>query len=186
MTWAHKARGSEGGEPDETGFPREGYQLGDLAGAVSLAIPMEVYEAEARERTMANVSLFGALAAVIVLRKEATVKSLDVMVPIMAGCYFVMTLWIILTHLPQLPGVFVRIFSEALGLRQAVGGGFGAVVMNGIKRGLFSNEAGSGSAPCAAAAAEDHQFRFRRLGGARGGWEPSRQGRTAAGVGCVH
>lgn len=41
-----------------------------------------------------------ALAAVIVLRKEATVKSLDVMVPIMAGCYFVMTLWIILTHLP--------------------------------------------------------------------------------------
>lgn len=95
-----------------------------------------------------------ALAAVIVLRKEATVKSLDVIVPIMAGCYFVMTLWIILTHLPQLPGVFVRIFSEALGLRQAVGGGFGAVVMNGIKRGLFSNEAGSGSAPCAAAAAE--------------------------------
>ena len=95
-----------------------------------------------------------ALAAVIVLRKEATVKSLDVMVPIMAGCYFVMTLWIILTHLPQLPDVFVRIFSEALGLRQAVGGGFGAVVMNGIKRGLFSNEAGSGSAPCAAAAAE--------------------------------
>ena len=154
MTWAHKARGSEGGEPDETGFPREGYALGDLAGAVSLSIPMEVYEAEARERTMANVSLFGALAAVIVLRKEATVKSLDVIVPIMAGCYFVMTLWIILTHLPQLPGVFVRIFSEALGLRQAVGGGFGAVVMNGIKRGLFSNEAGSGSAPCAAAAAE--------------------------------
>lgn len=66
MTWAHKARGSEGGEPDETGFPREGYALGDLASAVSLSIPMEVYEAEARERTMANVSLFGALAAVIV------------------------------------------------------------------------------------------------------------------------
>lgn len=61
MTWAHKARGSEGGEPDETGFPREGYALGDLAGAVSLSIPMEVYEAEARERTMANVSLFGRL-----------------------------------------------------------------------------------------------------------------------------
>ena len=34
MTWAHKARGSEGGEPDETGFPREGYALGDLASAV--------------------------------------------------------------------------------------------------------------------------------------------------------
>ena len=99
-------------------------------------------------------SIDGASHAVIVLRKEATVRSLDVIVPIMAGCYFVMTLWIILTHLPQMPGVFARIFSEAFGLRQAVGGGFGAVVMNGIKRGLFSNEAGSGSAPCAAAAAE--------------------------------
>ena len=95
-----------------------------------------------------------ALAAVIVLRKDATVKSLDVIVPIMAVCYFVMTLFIIVTNLPQLPHVFGRIFAEAFGLRQAAAGGFGAVVMNGVKRGLFSNEAGSGSAPCAAAAAE--------------------------------
>ena len=50
-----------------------------------------------------------------------------------------------------------RIFSEAFGIRQVVAGGFGAVLMNGAKRGLFSNEAGSGSAPCAAAAADiDH------------------------------
>ena len=95
-----------------------------------------------------------ALAAVIVLRKDATVKSLDVIVPIMAGCYFLMTLYVVFTNLPQLPGVLARIFSEAFGLRQAAAGGFGAVVMNGVKRGLFSNEAGSGSAPCAAAAAE--------------------------------
>ena len=94
------------------------------------------------------------LAAVIVLRKDATIKSLDVMVPVMAGCYFVITLYILLTNLPQLPAVFSRIFSEAFGLRQVVAGGFGAVVMNGVQRGLFSNEAGSGSAPCAAAAAE--------------------------------
>ena len=45
-------------------------------------------------------------------------------------------------------------FENAFGIRQAAAGGFGAVLMNGIKRGLFSNEAGSGSAPCAAAAAE--------------------------------
>ena len=49
---------------------------------------------------------------------------------------------------------FARIFEEAFGLRQAVSGGIGAVIMNGAKRGLFSNEAGSGSAPCAAAAAD--------------------------------
>ena len=95
-----------------------------------------------------------ALAAVIVLRKDATVKSLDVMVPIMAVCYFGMTLYVIFANISLLPGVLGRIFSEAFGLRQAAAGGFGAVVMNGVKRGLFSNEAGSGSAPCAAAAAE--------------------------------
>ena len=95
-----------------------------------------------------------AIAAVIVLRKNATVKSLHVMVPIMAVCYFVITVGIVLFNLPKLPAVFGRIFAEAFGLRQAVAGGFGAVLMNGVKRGLFSNEAGSGSAPCAAAAAE--------------------------------
>ena len=95
-----------------------------------------------------------ALAAVIVLRKNATVKSLDVIVPIMAVCYFVMTLFVIAANITHVPAVLGRIFSEAFGLRQAAAGGFGAVLMNGIKRGLFSNEAGSGSAPCAAAAAE--------------------------------
>ena len=97
------------------------------------------------------------LSAVIVLRKNATVKVLDVLVPIMAGCYFLITLIIIAKNIPYLPAVFRQIFAEAFGLRQAVAGGFGAVLMNGVKRGLFSNEAGSGSAPCAAAAADaDH------------------------------
>lgn len=53
-----------------------------------------------------------------------------------------------------MPVVLNNIFSQAFGLKPIVGGGLGAVVMNGVKRGLFSNEAGSGSAPCAAAAAE--------------------------------
>lgn len=94
------------------------------------------------------------VAAVIVLRKNATVKVLDVVVPIMAGLYFLMTLFIIFKNTGQLPSVFRQIFQEAFGIRQAVAGGFGAVLMNGAKRGLFSNEAGSGSAPCAAAAAD--------------------------------
>ena len=95
-----------------------------------------------------------ALSAVIVLRKNATVRVLDVLVPIMAACYFVITLILIGMNITELPGVFRRIFEEAFGLRQAAAGGFGAVVMNGVKRGLFSNEAGSGSAPCAAAAGD--------------------------------
>ena len=103
---------------------------------------------------LATTLVLTAIAAVIVLCRNATVKSLDVMVPIMAVCYFVITVGIVLFNLPKLPAVFGRIFAEAFGLRQAVAGGFGAVLMNGVKRGLFSNEAGSGSAPCAAAAAE--------------------------------
>ena len=95
-----------------------------------------------------------AIAAVIVLRRNATVKVLDVIVPIMAVCYFAITIFIIIKNIAVMPSVFERIFEEAFGIRQAAAGGFGAVLMNGIKRGLFSNEAGSGSAPCAAAAAE--------------------------------
>ena len=95
-----------------------------------------------------------ALAAIIVLRKNTTVKVLDIVVPIMAAFYFVIALFVIFTNLGALPAVFTRIFEEAFGLRQMVAGGFGAALMNGVKRGLFSNEAGSGSAPCAAAAAD--------------------------------
>lgn len=95
-----------------------------------------------------------AFAACVILRKNATVKVLDIMVPIMAVFYFLIALFVIFTNLGQLPDVFVRIFEEAFGLRQVVAGGFGAALMNGVKRGLFSNEAGSGSAPCAAAASD--------------------------------
>ena len=105
-----------------------------------------------------------AISAVIVLWKKATVKVLDVLVPIMAAIYFVLTLVIIAMNVTRMPEVLGRILGEAFGLRQMVGGGFGAVLMNGVKRGLFSNEAGSGSAPCAAAAAEtDHPAKIGLL-----------------------
>lgn len=94
-----------------------------------------------------------ALAAIVVLRKNTTVKVLDILVPIMAAFYFFIAVFVIMTNLQLLPSVLQRIIGEAFGLRQAVAGGFGAALMNGVKRGLFSNEAGSGSAPCAAAAA---------------------------------
>ena len=68
-----------------------------------------------------------AVAAVIVLRKDATVKILDMVVPVMAVCYFAITILIIVMNLGSLPGVFARIFEEAFGFRQAAAGGFGAV-----------------------------------------------------------
>ena len=85
--------------------------------------------------------LLVALAAVIVLRKNASVKVLDVLVPIMAGCYFLITIFLLIKNAALLPSVFQRIFEEAFGIRQVVAGGFGAVLMQGVKRGLFSNEA---------------------------------------------
>ena len=110
-----------------------------------------------------NIALV-AVAAVIVLRRNATVKVLDVLVPVMAGAYFFITVFLIIKNAALLPSVFERIFAEAFGLRQIAAGGFGAVLMNGVKRGLFSNEAGSGSAPCSAAAAEsDHPAKIGLL-----------------------
>ena len=93
------------------------------------------------------------LSAIIVLRKNTTVKVLDIIVPVMAVFWFGVAVFIIMRNISLLPEVFGRIFQEAFGLRQVAAGGFGAALMNGVKRGLFSNEAGSGSAPCAAAAA---------------------------------
>lgn len=105
-------------------------------------------------RPIISTVILVALAAVIVLRKNATVKVLDVMVPIMAALYFGIAIFIIVKNIGMMPAVLKRIVEEAFGVRQVVAGGFGAALMNGVKRGLFSNEAGSGSAPCAAAAAD--------------------------------
>ena len=108
-------------------------------------------------RPLVSSAVLVAVSAVIVLRRHATVKVLDRIVPVMAGLYFIITLVLIAVNVTALPAMFARILSEAFGLRQVAAGGLGAVIMNGVKRGLFSNEAGSGSAPCsAAAAATDH------------------------------
>ena len=98
-----------------------------------------------------------ALSAIIVLRKNATVKVLDIVVPVMAAFYFVIAVFVIVKNIGLMPTVLENIVKDAFGLRQVAAGAFGAALMNGVKRGLFSNEAGSGSAPCAAAAADvDH------------------------------
>ena len=79
-------------------------------------------------------------------------------VPVMAILYILLALFIIVTNFSQFPAAIVLIVKSAFGFEQAAGGvigyGIAQAMINGIKRGLFSNEAGSGSAPCAAAAAE--------------------------------
>lgn len=80
-------------------------------------------------------------------------KVSSIIVPIMALGYVGLALAIVLLNITHLPGVIETIISHAFGWQQALGGGMGAALMQGIKRGLFSNEAGMGSAPNAAATA---------------------------------
>ncbi|MCY9764576.1 alanine:cation symporter family protein [Paenibacillus alvei] len=74
-------------------------------------------------------------------------------VPIMALAYMAIALFVMLVNFSEIPAVFASIIKNAFGFEEALAGGVGAAVMNGIKRGLFSNEAGMGSAPNAAATA---------------------------------
>lgn len=74
-------------------------------------------------------------------------------VPIMAVTYLIVALIIIIINIQRIPDILTLIFEDAFGLRQAVSGGFGAAFAFGIRRGLFSNEAGEGSAPNVAATA---------------------------------
>ncbi len=78
----------------------------------------------------------------------------SVMVPIMAGLYIVMGLLIIVLNIGEIPAMFVSIFRSAFDFKAIFGGFTGSCMVYGIKRGLFSNEAGMGSAPNASASAE--------------------------------
>ncbi|WP_172297732.1 sodium:alanine symporter family protein [Pseudoruegeria sp. HB172150] len=80
-------------------------------------------------------------------------KAADIIIPIMAIGYLGMALLIIVLNLTSLPGVIWDIVANAFGIREAVAGGMGAAIANGLRRGLFSNEAGLGSAPNVAATA---------------------------------
>ena len=98
--------------------------------------------------------VLAALALAIVfggIHRIANVSS--VLVPIMAIGYFILVVVIILMNLEHIPHVLKVIITNAFGLEQGVGGAVGATIMNGVKRGLFSNEAGEGSAPNVAATA---------------------------------
>ncbi|WP_310739965.1 MULTISPECIES: alanine/glycine:cation symporter family protein [Psychrilyobacter] len=98
------------------------------------------------------------LTGVVIFGKRDKISMLlSKLVPLMSALYLLVVLFIVIKNINLIPGLMTEIVSQALGIKQAVGGSLGAVIMIGIKRGLFSNEAGSGSAPSAAASADvDH------------------------------
>ncbi|ERN51478.1 alanine:cation symporter family protein [Alkalihalophilus marmarensis] len=77
----------------------------------------------------------------------------QIVVPVMAIIYLVIAFFIVITNFTQIPAVFNLIITNAFGINEIIGGGIGAAIMQGVRRGLFSNEAGMGSVPNAAATA---------------------------------
>ncbi|MGM0569924.1 alanine/glycine:cation symporter family protein [Marinobacter sp.] len=96
----------------------------------------------------AGIVIFGGLRSIV--------RFAEFVVPFMAGAYVLVALGIMAWNITEVPGVLLAIVKSALGLEEAVGGATGSItaaMLNGIKRGLFSNEAGMGSAPNIAATA---------------------------------
>lgn len=81
-------------------------------------------------------------------------KFADILVPVMAGSYIALALFVIGSNISEVPDTLMLIVRSAFGLEPAFAGGIGAAIIMGVKRGLFSNEAGLGSAPNVAAVAE--------------------------------
>ena len=99
--------------------------------------------------------IIAALTGIVIFGGVARIaKVAEWMVPIMAGLYLLIALGVTLMNIEKLPQVFNAIFSSAFDLQAVAGGGMGAALMTGIKRGLFSNEAGMGSTPHAHAMAK--------------------------------
>lgn len=99
--------------------------------------------------------ILAALTAIIIFGGlKRIVKVTTLLVPVMAIFYIILALIVVIMNITELPGVFGLIFSSAFGFEEAFGGLVGAAVLNGVKRGLFSNEAGIGSVPNAAATAD--------------------------------
>ncbi|MFI6575571.1 alanine/glycine:cation symporter family protein [Nocardiopsis sp. NPDC050513] len=80
-------------------------------------------------------------------------KTATLLVPFMAGVYLVMGLAVVAMNIGQVPAVLAEIVTHAFGLREIAAGGIGTAIVQGMRRGMFSNEAGLGSAPNAAASA---------------------------------
>ncbi|MEH7463039.1 alanine/glycine:cation symporter family protein [Bacillus thuringiensis] len=105
------------------------------------------------ERYVVGIALSLLVAVIIFGGVKSIARISELIVPPMAIVYIGIAVFVVIKNITLLPDVFSEIFMSAFGLKEAVGGGVGAAIMMGIKRGLFANEAGMGSAPNAAATA---------------------------------
>jgi len=103
--------------------------------------------------TAVGVALVVLTAIIIFGGVKRIVSFTQVIVPVMAVFYIGLAIYVLATNITKVPEMFMLIVTNAFGFNEIVGGGIGAAIMQGVRRGLFSNEAGMGSVPNAAAAA---------------------------------
>ena len=127
------------------GFAFNAVQANTITGAMHGAFGVSPWISGLAVVVLTALIIFGGLRAIA--------RFSELAVPFMAVTYLLVALGIIVINLAEMPAVFALIFKSAFGLHEAAAGGIGAAIMNGFKRGLFSNEAGMGSAPNAAASA---------------------------------
>ena len=121
------------------------FQGNTMAGAVQEAFGIERMITGVAITIVAGLVIFGGIKRIS--------KAADIVVPFMALLYIATALVIIAINIADVPAALVQIVRSAFGLEEAVAGGMGAAIAQGLKRGLFSNEAGLGSAPNVAATA---------------------------------
>ena len=121
------------------------FQGNTVAGAVQESLNIERYWTGGVLAVVTGIVVYGGI------KRIAHVE--EVIVPVMAIGYIGIALVVVLINIGEVPAVFATIVKNAFGLEEAVGGGMGAAIANGLRRGLFSNEAGLGSAPNVAAVA---------------------------------
>lgn len=97
------------------------------------------------------LSVIVALIVFIRGKKDTIIVALNKIVPVMAIMYLLVVVFVVLTNLTSIPEMLGNIISQAFGVKEIAGGGIGIVIMQGVRRGLFSNEAGSGNSNYAAA-----------------------------------
>ena len=127
------------------GFAFNSVQSNTIASAFSSAFNIDVTITGVILTIFTLVIIFGGV--------HRIAKITGFIVPVMAVAYLLVAAFIVCKNITELPSVLKMIFANAFGFEQVLGGTLGAAILQGIKRGLFSNEAGMGSAPNAAAVA---------------------------------
>lgn len=127
------------------GFAFNSVQSNTITAAFSSAFGLDKLYVGAVITMLALIVIFGGI--------HRIAKVSEIIVPSMAVAYILLAIYVIIIRFDRIPYVFDLIISNAFGFEQIMGGGIGMAVLMGIKRGLFSNEAGMGSAPNIAATA---------------------------------